>query len=303
MDNLSLAVLGSTNLVPEEEMGVDKKINASVEIVNMVENVLPAEDRAETGGISSNELDKAAELGAFSPINGMGKINGFRDNTLYAAIYEDEKRHCFIEVCEKLKDGTYSPKLRFSQSDLRKAFLCKFNPYTIKKDSPLMLIKSDVINFLKGLIDEQLAMYNVAPEAEDILKILKILETIWDVWDELPLYKENISEKRYIFYNRVIEEAKRMNIGDTEHKAYYAFEYEEIAYLAEQLEMKVTDFLKTLKEYGCLYLTQSSNGYQTCVRFKDDHDPEDGTLIPSHTEWRYCVYKLEYFNSYKTNSN
>ena len=300
MDNLSLAALGSTNLVPEEEMGVDKKINASVEIVNMVENVLPVEDRAETGGISSNELDKAAELGAFSPVSGMGKINGFRDNTLYAAIYEDEKRHCFIEVCEELKDGTYSPKLRFSQSDLRKAFLCKFNPYTIKKDSPLMLIKSDVINFLKGLIDEQLAMYNVAPEAEDILKIL---ETIWDVWDELPLYKENISEKRYIFYNRVIEEAKRINIGNTEHKAYYAFEYEEIEYLAERLEMKVTDFLKTLKEYGCLYLTQSSNGYQTCVRFKDDHDPEDGTLIPSHTEWRYCVYKLEYFNSYKTNSN
>ena len=300
MDNLSLAVLGSTNLVPEEEMGVDKKINASVEIVNMVENVLPVEDRAEMGGISSNELDKAAELGAFSPISGMGKINGFRDNTLYAAIYEDEKRHCFIEVREKLKDGTYSPKLRFSQSDLRKAYMCNFNPYTIKKDSPLMLIKSDVINFLKGLIDEQLAMYNVAPEADDILKIL---EVICEVWDKLPLYKENLSEKRYSFYNRVIEEAKKIDLGNTGHKAYYAFGYEEIEYLAGQLEMKVTDFLKTLKEYGFLYLTQSSNGYQTCVRFKDDSDPEYGTLIPSHTEWRYCVYKLEYFNSYKTDSN
>ena len=60
--------------------------------------------------------------------------------------------------------------------------------------------------------------------------------------------------------------------------------------LAEDLNIKKNELLKKLKEYRFLYLTDSSEGYQTCIRFKPC-----GEFFPkTYTQWCYCILKLDY---------
>ena len=300
-ENLMKIGVNSANLIPEDERAVDIQAEAVVIPVKVDDEIIPEEERADTEASGPNEFDKAAELGAFSPVAGMGHIQGVLNDRLYAAIYVDDEGDRYVEVCEEFADGTFSSKLKFSQSDFMKASMCNFNPYAIKKDNPLMLIKSDASKFLTNLIDKRLAICTGKELSFDIFEMLRVIK---GAWANLPVFQEDASTKRYRFYKRFMAKVKECALDrDKEHKAYNAFEYEEIEFIAEGLEMQPTDLLKTLREYGFLYLTDSSRGYQTCVRLKESIDPLEKTPIPSHTEWRYCVYKLEYFNSYKANGD
>lgn len=91
----------------------------------------------------------------------------------------------------------------------------------------------------------------------------------------------------------------------TKRKAYYGLDIGGIEYLAHKMKMKKVDLLSKLKEYNFLYLTKSSRGYQTNVRFKiEPHEREvlekgDPSLVGKDyaTEWMYCIYKMEYLGN------
>lgn len=89
------------------------------------------------------------------------------------------------------------------------------------------------------------------------------------------------------FYNRVRELAKSCQSQMIDNfKSYYALTDEDITYIAGEFKQNRLSFLRELKEYNLLYLTNSSNGYQVNVRCRYGNE--------TTTEWRYCILKLSH---------
>ena len=49
----------------------------------------------------------------------MGRVQNMFGGKIYAQLYEDSKGMCFIEYFQKYKNGTFSPKIRLPQADMR----------------------------------------------------------------------------------------------------------------------------------------------------------------------------------------
>ena len=104
---------------------------------------------------------------------------------------------------------------------------------------------------------------------------------------------DNRALKRTEFYYQVIEKAKNCSSQVVnKFNSYYALTEDDIGCMVEELKKKDRiSFLRELKDYGLLYLTDSSKGYQTNVRCRYD----DGS---SRTEWRYCILKLAHLRQH-----
>lgn len=122
--------------------------------------------------------------------------------------------------------------------------------------------------------------------------MVSILKLFTSEFAKLPFEnKLPLLEQPKKLYSKVIQIIKdrHLDIVD-EHEAYYTLDKNHIDTLAEDLNIKKNELLKKLKEYRFLYLTDSSEGYQTCIRFK----PYGEFFPKTYTQWCYCILKLDY---------
>lgn len=297
MENNKLMKINPANLVPENERAVEgtaidinSASNVDVVLVKAPKDIVCEEERAVVmANHGSNEFEIANKLGLITSVSGMGNLKGVFGDRVYAHIIENENGERYIEFCEQYENGQYTPRFKIAQDDLIMAAKCGFQPQTISKESSLAHIKSGVIKFMTKLERE----YYRKHSGNQMHDIVQILITLCGVLNKLPVEKEIPEIDAATFSNSVLETIDRYIFNDFQHKSYYALCDDEIHTIAEHLEMKRIELLKRLKQYGLLYLTPSSMGYKTNVRLKCYGSTK------TYTEWRYCIYNLEYLNTLK----
>ena len=290
-------------LIPEEDLAVDGNAidingdsNVKVEVMGTGDNIVTEEDKAEEREDFFDDFEKAANLGILSPVAGMGKITGILDDRLYARIIENENGERYLEFCEQYENGKFSPRFKVAQDDLIIASRCGFQPQTITKKSDLSFIKSDVMKFMNSLNREYCRKYN----GNHMFSLIEILTGLCQAYPQLPVDKEDMESIAGRFYDELVERINELMFTHCcpEHKSYYVILPEDIDFVAKKFNMKRLEFLKLLKRYNLLYLTPSSRGYQTNIRFRKD---KPNGLGPewNYTAWVYCIYNLKYLNSLK----
>lgn len=265
----------------EPQISYDKIEVVKMDFPNFASMVLE-EEAADDSQEESDVCARLRELDYFSPVRGMANIRQVFDDKLFAQIYVDEKSMRFVEFCQKNNDGTYSPMIRLPQAGMRMAAQYHFTSKGIAEPA----IRSRVAAFIVGACDEY---YGKSPFEEE-MDIAQILNVLYRVMPKLPIKPEvPMKQGPEEFYRRVLR-----NIGDLQtmilfpHESYYMFDEDGIEKLAYRMDMKRLELLRQLKKYDFLYLTDSSDGYQTNARFTD----KDGK---SFTQWVYCIFKLQFF--------
>lgn len=293
-------------IIPEEETAVSEaKPLEIIEQLNVVETLIPwgsvalqipENEREEIDEETHIDLRESMKYGCFSPAVGM---MGFKVNTghvFYARILTDSKGSRWIEYCQQYKDKSYSAKMKVKQADLVIATMYLVNEMKEKKDPSKFLPKSTVNKIIMNARNDY---YNKAVFPQECVCIEQIFLLLLSVYKSLPT--ENAVLEAYDcperFYADVMTAIKKepAYANGNEHKAYYALSSEYIDKIAGELGMKRDLLLKKLKEYKFLYLTDSSKGYQTCVRFPAGKSELEQEFFPkSYTQWSYCILKLEY---------
>ncbi len=287
------ATLNLTDMVPQKEQAVDtseerQKLSLlNVDTNTLMESIVPKEERSVAYADEDAMLAKAREMGLLSPVADMARIISSLSDKIYAIIRTDEKGSRFFEYCQQYEDGSFSPKMRVSQANL---FLLANYQFLIK-NIPDQKLRNRAANFLTSSIEDYLGKTT----GEEMLDVTQILQLLFMARAELPVDKNastQISPSE--FYRNIMKAAQTLGHYEFARRAYYPFNEDEIIYIARELGMKKQELLKKLKENNFLYLTKSSRGYQTCVRFK--YTPEELEEYPgesSYTEWRYCVFRFD----------
>lgn len=213
-----------------------------------------------------------------SPAYGMVHIESGICDSLLASIYEDANGVRYIDCCQQYQDGGFSPRMRLAQSELLS--FAKFEKAGNTADKGT---KQRATRILNKTEEEYNSKFCGNPfELIDTRQILLCLITALAL---LPVYSDDDRQlKRIEFYRQLVEVVKGFQLQMLyPHKFYYSLSEEEVMEAAQRMGMQRFAFLKKLKEYGFLYLTASSVGYQTAVREKyNDNKPC----------WRYCIFKF-----------
>ena len=175
--------------------------------------------------------------------------------------------------------------MRINKADLMLAAGCRFVPENITNRA----LRADVEKFI---IETTKDYYNKLLYLNEGLDMVSILKLFTSEFAKLPFEnKLPLLEQPKKLYSKVIQIIKDRHLDTVdEHEAYYTLDKNHIDTLAEDLNIKKNELLKKLKEYRFLYLTDSSEGYQTCIRFKPC-----GEFFPkTYTQWCYCILKLDY---------
>ena len=302
-NNVDISVLSDleqleslAELIAEEEQavtGVSSQEDQKMIVVETlspsgdVTSEIPEEERGTTEEEFPVEMEEASKCGCFYPTLGM---TGFVTNTghkIHARIYMDSKRSRIIEYCQEYNDGSCSAKMKIKQADLLMAASYCFDVQKTKNAK----LKSLINNFIMEVSRDYFNKIAFPSEAMNIPEILNLMLHQYNnihVESETGMSKLDQPDKLYPAVIGLIKK-NHFDIGN-EHAAYYTLEREQIDTLAGDLNVKPTELLKKLKAYRFLYLTESSEGYQTCVRFK-----AGGEFFPKpYTQWCYCVLKLDY---------
>lgn len=282
------------DLVPEEERAVEpESIEQTVTVLgvhisNPLVDMITDEDRAVFEITENTALSEAKAMGCFAPTIGMAHIQSTLSNNLYAIIRTDSNGTRYFEYCQQYSNGSFSPTMRVAQSDLFLAASYNF----MSKNISERRARARVEKFLTKAYEE----YMGKTTGEELLDVSKILHLLFLVRNQLPVDKsaiENVSAEE--FYIQVMESATLLINYQFPKRSYYTFEEGDILHIAYDLDMKKNDLLKKMKEYNLLYLTESSKGYQTCVRFVHDAEDTDSGKPETYTEWRYCVFRFDNF--------
>lgn len=244
---------------------------------------VPEEDKAEECE-APGEFQKMREKGFFSPVRGMANIQNVLGGKIYAQLYEDSRGMRFVEYCQKYGDGTFSPKMRLPQADMRIAERFGF----VSKDIPEAKVRNRVASFIIKALDEYEGTFR--GEEEELLEVVDILNVLVRAMKSLPVHAEEPEEMEpEEFYRSVVHHIEeRPSLWQKEHKSYYVLDEDGLGSVAKLMRMKPRELLRKLDKHGFIYRAKSSKGYQTNVRFR----MEDGT---SFTDWMYCIYRLQYF--------
>lgn len=254
----------------------------NVELPDFASKVIETEVAVDTEG----EEDTYAilkEMGCFSPVRGMVNIQNVLNGALYARMYRNELKRQFIEFCQRYKDGRYSPIMQVPQADMMMAARHNFLSKGIEEPS----VRNRVAQFLLSMWDEYYAKFNGS--AEDSLDITDILNVLFASMSKLPVYEEMPKDLDATELYKLIEHyAPDLEAWKVlAHSSYYMLDREGMDKLAHCIGMKTMELLKLMKKYGFLYLTKSSQGYQTNAKFTKDN----GKI---YTEWVYCIYKFKF---------
>ncbi len=263
-------------------LAVDDIQIVNVELPDFASKVLESERAVDPEG-EDEDYKKLDEMGCFSPVRGMVNIKNVLDDALFARLYRNECRRQFIEFCQRYKDGRYSPIMQLPQAGLMMAARYRFLSKGIEEPT----IRSRVAQFLLSVWDEYYSKF--CGEIDESLDITAVLNVLYAAMPHLRVYEEIPDEMSSAELYRLIEHyAPDLEAWKVlEHASYYMLDEDGINKLACQIGMKRLEMLKLMKKYGFLYLTKSSDGYQTNARFTFS----DKT---THTEWVYCIYKLKF---------
>lgn len=298
-DNTNMEIASSfgnlSEIIPKDEQGLTDmdiinghKITAQelVEPCGDIVSEIPDDERAVTKK-PTVDMTAIEKCGCFAPTHGMKGFITSTNHIFYAKIYRDAKGKQSILYCQQYRNKEFSGIMKISQADLMIAAECSFIPKRISEAT----LKNKVNRFITEAKEDY---YNKTAFPKEALNILSILNLLIDVYDKLPVdYITQILNNPSKLYQKVVEviETKWPKIFD-DHKAYYALPRDYMETLAEELNLKTSQLSKKLAEYRFLYLTESSDGYQTCVRYNSSSHEE--FFSKSHTEWCYCILKLGY---------
>ncbi len=295
-----------SEIIPEEEAAVSEaKPMEAIKQFSVVDTIMPCEsvvmqipenEREEIDEETRIDLKESTKYGCFSPTVGM---MGFKVNTgqvFFARILTDSKGSRWIEYCQQYKDGSCCAKMKVKQADLVIATMYLINEMKEEKQPSKFLPKNTVNKIIMNARNDY---YNKAVFPQECVCIEQIFLLLLNVYKSLPtentvLESYEYPEKLYADVMAAIKKDPAYAKGN-EHKAYYALTSDYIDKIAGELGMKRDLLLKKLKEYKFLYLTDSSKGYQTCVRFTAGKSGLQQEFLPkSYTQWSYCIWKLEY---------
>lgn len=282
-----------SSLIPIEEQAVVEGKVIFYEMPNVYEDLLseiPEDEQEDVPEPEITDLALVREQGCFLPVQGMkGFMSEFGDR-IYARVHVDARHNRFIEYCQQYRNNEISAKMSLPYADLMIAASYKFND----KVMPAAWTKRIVAKFL---MDTTRDYYNKLDYPEEQLDIVNLLNTLVANYSKLPLTSDVPKyDTPEALYSDTIRNVKKLGMALVdEHEAYYTLDMDQMDMVAEGMGMKRDELLKKLKEYNMLYLTSSSRGYQSNIRFKNNNT-ENGKeyLGKSHTEWCYCVLKLEY---------
>lgn len=278
-----IRVMCGNNAVMADTSGADREYT-DILSPESVELLIDTEERAQEDVFEIGNIGTIEQMGFLSPLKGFMPVPDCFNNTMYARMHVKADGTHEIEYCQKYTNGTISPKMNISLSNLRLAAMytmddARSEPFIKKKVQKFVLAAvMDFLNKIEG--DAELNEFMVF--LNKLLEIKGSLPVTYDVPDEEPV--EN-------FYKRLVRALKEtpMLVFD-EHRAYYALDDEQIEKLAGEMDMGKSDLLKRLKAEQFLYLTKSSVGLKTNVRFA----PCGEFITKSYTQWCYCILKLDY---------
>lgn len=291
-DNLS-------DVIPEEEQAVTETDSSKKHIPIVVATIEPSEDmrseipeeEQEDLKESKFELTESTKLGCFAPVIGMKGFITDSGHRFFAKIYITLNGASFLDYRQQYSNGDFSAKMRIKQSDLLFASTYRF----ISENVPDKPMGNKLSKFLMSVTEDYYSKLLFPKEGLDIVSILNLLV---GQYETLPVEKEAVPllEDPKKLYPRVIQIIKKKWSGVAdEHNAYYTLDKDCLMILADELNVKKGQLLKKLAEYRFLYLTESSEGYQTCVRFKAGGE----FFQKGYTKWCYCILNLEYLSRMK----
>ena len=289
-------------LIPEDERvpdgeDVTEQTNGivldSVSVASRLEGLsrLVAEDDIGVSGTEESPFAIATKKGLFSSAEGMAQITGTCNDNLYACISVDSKGDRQFHFCQRYENGAFSAKMAVRQADLYRLALFRMrNAGNQKKTTQKSADARRIEAFVSKLTDEYLGKL----ETGELLDIGLVLSALFTVRESLPVYREtaeHLGQKLYedILYVFQTQMASNVSLCTLKKKSYYALPRDDFEILARSLGMTSAVLRKKLAEYNLLYLTESSVGYQTKVRYPD------GNTIDC-----YCIYDLAYFNQIAT---
>lgn len=293
------------SLIPAEEQAVDE---ANLLVENQlpeVEVVTPSKDMsamvpdAEQGiqVTEVHEYDAIIEQGYLTPAAGLAclKTNTQCNEHIFAAVRIDAKGKRTVEFCQHYSDGSFSPLVEVRQSDLFYVNSFSFDSKNVKSTR----LRAKVNKIMDKVTEDYMNILS----CNECLNIVDILKTLVVALPNLPEYAEE--EKQLTpqeFYKQLIAAKDGDCIATGEYlppimcidtyKSYYPFTTSEIIELARRMGLKKGELLMRLKRYNLLYLTASSNGYQTKIRL--GIDPETGKEL---FQGLYCIYNMDYISA------
>lgn len=288
MNNNNNKGVTTGRMATETETQVTNRETAMITVVtentDAISQMIDEDERA-LSNESAIQIQNMLRMLDQSALLGMGQVKNVLNDALYARIYEDHKGFRNVEFCQRYIHNGLSPLMCISQDDLMTTAMYEYSTQPVNE--PNRGVKRKISNFKAKVHKEYFGKFRGG--FEDMLPVEEILFSLATALHMLPVYSDdNRALKRTEFYYQVIGQAKNCTsqvMGN--FNSYYALTEEEIGYIAQDLKKDRISFLRELKDYGLLYLTDSSKGYQTNVRCKYD----DGT---SRTEWRYCIFKLSH---------
>lgn len=283
------------SLIPIEERAINGVVPAGSEA--LAQELVPVLEISETAikelipkdeqSVSEpdNEVDIYAEAirqGYVSPTNGMARIGNIAlPSQLYVSVQNNSKGDRVVVFRQQYNDGRLSPQICVGQSDL-----LMYDQFSRSKDKSLQTKAKKILT----KVSEQ---YWGKFDGDVILDTAELMQILIRAAAQLRSPNStDVLENPSLLYSQIVAFIKGHNLPYAmwvDRTAYYGLFDEQIDGLAQHFGVKRLPFLKKLDEYGLLYLTESSKGYQTKVRLPADGD------FPSSTEWLYCIYKLEYF--------
>lgn len=294
-------------MIPAEEREVSEKkhsmnivpltVEEIIETAGNIIQAIPEGEQAEIDKKSHIDLTKIAKQGLLAPTRGM---KGFKTNTghlFYAQLSTDTKGNHWIEYCQQYSNGSCSGKIRVKQADLMVGVYYIFDKEnTEDKGSADPTIKRAGAKIIMNARNDY---YNKATFPQECVRIEQIFMLLLSVYNSLPAENDALQEydSPDKLYGGIMDAIQKnpLMLSDDCHKAYYAFDAGQIDIIANELNMKSDLLLKKLKEHKFLYLTDSSKGYQTYVRFPAEKEGLAAEFLPkSYTKWCYCLLKLEY---------
>lgn len=273
---VSLMTNGAEALIPEEELGME--------------------------ATEENEYKAAEDMGFFSEVIGMARVETEDGLTFYANIHKIKGGRINYEIRLQLPNGGFSPMITVSRYELSLAVSNDFKADAL----PTRELTNDLKKFLTRIVKDFVDMgleYNI-PYTYNILRTLYNISK--NDKNKLPVYSEQDDQsERMEFYRKVVDAINertqyRMPIPEYTAKAYYPLLREDMNYIANQFKLSATELAKKLDRFGFLYRTTSSTGYQVKIRVSSDEEAKENGV--SAFENFYCVLKLDYISQQRLNA-
>lgn len=293
MKNTNVVKVNEMAMVDEDLIPIEERTTTEVVVTglslpqNNLEALVPEDERGfDEPEEEADVYAEAERQGYVSPVSRMARIDSSLDGQIYACIEVNDEGARTVVFCQKYGDGRFSAKMYLEQSDLLL--------YTVSLKTKEKSMKAKATAILTKTYKDYFGKF----DGDTVLDMADVMKALMSVLMQLPVYRNNIDVvgNPSMLYREIMNCIQGKNREFTmpsgfceERKSYYGLVDEQIDALARHFGMKRLSFLKRLNECGFLYLTDSSQGYQTKVRFP----ARDG--FPASTDWLYCIWRLDYF--------